>query len=71
MSSHCSCNARLDSAGHAAIVRHMKRRLQWIALVAVACSSTSCGLSQLLSRTVGNNAQKLTPLINAAAAAAY
>lgn len=49
----------------------MKRLLQWIALAALVFSAPSCGLPQLLGRTVGNTAQKLGPLMNAAAAAAY
>gem|GEM_PF-5537941 len=47
------------------------RLLQWTALTLLVLSSTSCGLPQMLGRTVSNTAQKLGPLMNAAAAAAY
>jgi hypothetical protein len=47
----------------------MKRRLlQWIVLTALVLSATSCGLPQMLGRTVGNTVNKLGGLAGAAAA---
>lgn len=50
----------------------MKRRfIQWLALATLALSASSCGLPDLLGRTVGNTVNKAGAYAGAAMDAAY